>query len=125
MNQIKEDFSNEMEVDIPLSDSELNTNEKRTVLMTSKKVDSYEDELEKQARYHEKMDKYLYKRHAFHLLIGCGITYLFLVILDMIVSNLFGWNPSDLLDRFIELLKFVISTLIGYVFSENHKHKNE
>ena len=111
-------------IDLPLPSNDESTEEVQTTL-SSDKVDNVEEELEKKARLYDKIDKHVYKRYAFKLLIGCGLTYLFLVIFDTVVSNVFSWNTSDMLDRFIELLKFVISTLIGYVFSESQKNKNE
>lgn len=113
------------EIDTPLEYDEKISISNETTILPSKQVDNFEEELEKKAQIFDKMDKHLYKQHGFHLLIGCGIAYLVLVIFDVIVSNAFSWKQSELMNGFVELLKFVISTLIGYVFSETQKHKNE
>ena len=78
------------------------------------------DDLERQANYADRMDKHVYKKHGLKLMIGCGIAYILMVIFDTITIN-FGWQTSSLASGLVELLKFVISTLIGFVFSENVK----
>lgn len=78
--------------------------------------------LERHAEIADKMEKHVYKRHALNLLIGCGIGYFVLVIGDTIVTNL-GWVQSPLAEGLVELLKFIISTLIGFVFSDKLKDK--
>lgn len=113
------------EIDEPFEYDEQVSMFNETTVIPSKQVDNFEEELERKAKIIDKMDKHLYKQHGFHLLIGCGIAYLVLVIFDVIVSNAFSWKQSELMNGFVELLKFVISTLIGYVFSETQKHKNE
>lgn len=47
------------------------------------------------------------------------------MILDTVVSNAFSWKSSELTTGFVELVEFVISTLIGYVFSEVQKRKKD
>ncbi len=119
---MKENYDNEknLGIDTPLDyDNELqDINETTTI--PSEKV----DDIEKQVRLCDRMDKHIYKHHGFQLLIGCGFIYLLIVIADTVVSNLLGWKSSELTTGFVELVKFVISTLIGYVFSETQKHKN-
>lgn len=78
------------------------------------------DYLEQQADYADRMDKHVYKKHGLKLMIGCGIAYIVIVLIDTVTINL-GGQTSSLADGLIELLKFVISTLIGFVFSENVK----
>lgn len=112
-------------IDLPLASNTQNNDAFTTTIINSQKVDSYEEKLEKRARYFDKMDKHVYKQYAFKLLVSCGIVYLALVILDTVVTNAFSWESSKLLNGFIELIKFVISTLIGYVFSEIQKNKGE
>lgn len=78
------------------------------------------EELERQANYADRMEKHVYKKHGLKLMIGCGIAYIILVVFDTITINI-GWQTSSLSNGLVELLKFVISTLIGFVFSENVK----
>lgn len=83
-------------------------------------------DLEQQANYADRMDKHVYKKHGLHLMIGCGIAYFVIVLFDTIFKNCFDWEMSTLSSGLVELLKFTISTLIGFVFSENiNKDKNE
>lgn len=85
--------------------------------------DKMADYLERQADYADRMDKHVYKKHGLKLMIGCGIMYCSLVLIDTALLNFFKWETSGLMTGFVELLKFVISTLIGYVFSEIKKDK--
>lgn len=120
---MKENYDNEINsgIDTPLNyDDELKDTDKIKTI-SSDKVDY----IEKQIGLYDKLDKHIYKHHAFNLLIGCGIAYLIIVILDTVVSNAFSWQSSELTTGFVELVKFVISTLIGYVFSEVQKHKKD
>ena len=126
---MNENYSNKShnsnrEIDTPLKDNVAISEENQTTTMSSDKVDDFEKKLDKQVKMLDKFDKHLYKLHALHLLVGCGIAYLTLVIFEMIVTNAFSWHIGELMNGFIELLKFIISTLIGYVFSENQKDKN-
>lgn len=115
------DYENNPEIDTPLNyDNELHDTNK-TKIISSEKV----DDIERKAKLYDRMDKHIYKHHGFQLLIGCGIIYLLIVISDTVISNLWNWKSSELTTGFVELVKFVISTLIGYVFSETQKHKNE
>lgn len=117
---MKETYHNNRGIDVPLE-----SNENKTTVIPSNKVNNFEEKLERQAQILDKIDKHFYKLQAFRLLIGCGIAYLVLVILEMIIINAFSWNTGELMNSFVELLKFVISTLIGYVFSETQKHKDK
>lgn len=118
--------SSNSEIDVPLSPEQSGKESVKTRLISSKSADEFEKRMEQQARYYEKMDKHIYKRLGFRLLVGCGIAYLVLVILDMVLINFCkSWEQSPLVNSFVELLKFVISTLIGYVFSETTKSKND
>ena len=64
------------------------------------------------------------KKYGFQLIIGCLIGYCIIVILDSILCNVFNWETSSIATSFVELLKFLVSTLIGFVFSESTKNKN-
>lgn len=108
-------------IDTPLEYDDEMQSADRTTIIPPEKV----DDIEKQARFYDRMDKHIYKHHGFQLLIGCGLIYFLIVIADTVFSNLFNWKTSELTTGFVELVKFVISTLIGYVFSETQKHKNE
>lgn len=78
------------------------------------------DNMEKQAEYADSMDKHVYKKHGLKLMVGCIIGYGALVLFDSIIVN-FGWQISSLAQGYVELLKFLVSTLIGFVFSETLK----
>ena len=106
------------EIDEPL----LPTNTvKKSAKNSSKSVSDTESErLERQFRYADRMERHIYKRQGFRLLIGCLIGYGYLVIFDTIIVSS-GLTTSTFFEGFIELLKFVVSTLIGFVFSENLK----
>lgn len=120
---MKENYDNENSSEI---DKPLNYNASQDIDMMTKTITSKEaDNIEEKANLYDRMDKHIYKHHGFRLLIGCGIIYLTIVILDTVVSNLWNWNASELTIGFVELVKFVISTLIGYVFSETQKHKDK
>nr|DAM48016.1 MAG TPA: hypothetical protein [Caudoviricetes sp.] len=121
---MKENYDNEndSEIDKPLNSNALQSQDvNMTRIIPSKEADN----IERKANFYDRMDKHIYKHHGFRLLIGCGIIYLTIIILDTVISNLWNWNASELTTGFVELIKFVISTLIGYVFSETQKHKNE
>lgn len=75
---------------------------------------------ERKANLADRMEKHVYKKHGLNLMIGCIIGYGAVIVLDTIISA-FGWQISSLTQGFVELLKFLISTLIGFVFSENLK----
>lgn len=91
----------------------------------AKSISNAESEkLEKQVRYADRMERHIYKRYGYKLLIGCLLGYGFLVLFDTIISG-FNFAISAFADSFVELLKFVVSTLIGFVFSENLKNDKE
>lgn len=121
---MKENYYDEINfgIDEPLlkDNNELKNNNKKTTMSPSKA-----NKLEEKANYYKKMGNAIYKFYGFYLLIGCGVTYLLIVILDTIFSNALDWKTSELTEGFLELVKFVISTLMGYVFSETQKNKNK
>ena len=77
--------------------------------------------LENRATYADRMDKHVYKKHGLNLLWASGIAYIIIVILDTVFTNALGWQTSELTQGLIELLKFLVSTLMGYVFCETSK----
>lgn len=108
-------------VDVPIKDNNELKNNNKTTKIPKKKVNKYEDKV----NFYKKMGNAIYKYNGFYLLIGCGLTYLLIVILDTIFSNALKWETSELTEGFLELVKFVISTLMGYVFSETKKNEND
>lgn len=78
--------------------------------------------MEAEFKYAERMEKHVYKRHGLVLLICSGIAYIILVVFDTLVINN-GWQTSPFMEGLVELIKFTISTLIGFVFSEKLKDK--
>ena len=122
MNENYDEQQDYAEVDIPLNSENIKSVpcNPTTKLLKSKEI----DKLEHQAKYFDAMDKHVYKKKGFDLLVGCGIAYFLLVVFDTIVINAFSWKTSVLSEGFIELLKFIMSTLIGFVFSET-KNKSD
>lgn len=91
-----------------------------TQALKDKEASSFENK----ANFADRMDKHWYKKYGLDLMIGCGVVYILLVLFDSITCNMFKWQTSELMNGLIELLKFVVSTLIGFVFSENRKKDN-
>lgn len=83
-----------------------------------------ENNFNAKADYADRMDKHLYKKYGLRLMIGCGIAYILIVISDTLLGC-FGKEISTLSTGLIELLKFVISTLIGFVFAEIPKNDKQ
>ena len=106
------------EIDEPLLPT--NTVKKSTRNSAKSVPDTESERLERQFKYADRMERHIYKKQGFRLLIGCLIGYGVLVIFDTIIAK-FGFTISEFSNGFIELLKFVVSTLIGFVFSENLK----
>lgn len=80
-----------------------------------------EQQLQRELKRQNNEQKYVFKKRGLYLMIGCGTVYAIIVITDTILSNAFNWEMSSLTNGFVELLKFIISTLIGFVFSESKK----
>lgn len=80
--------------------------------------------LEQKAKYANLMERHIYKRHGLHLLIGCLCAYGLVVVFDTF-TPLMNVKISEFSSGFVELLKFVVSTLIGFVFSESLKNDKE
>lgn len=79
---------------------------------------------EQKAELSKKYAGTLYRQYALWLLIGCLFCYALTVALDSIMS-INNWEISSMAENFIELLKYVVSTLLGFVFSENLKNDND
>lgn len=106
-------------VEVPLEKNSSSTNEEPQELhsfdiatVPSKEVKDYEDRL----RLAEKAQAINLKDRAFYLMIACGIALLLLYIIDIFLVNL-NLKNSELLSSTYELLKFLLSSLIGVVFS--------
>ena len=113
------------EIDVPPNEATTNNAEKYEQKIVEQHIDKKDYEsLEQKAKYADRMEKHIYKKHGLHLMIGCLIAYGALVVLDTLVPN-FKIEMSKLSDGFVELLKFIVSTLIGFVFSESLKHDKE
>ena len=69
-------------------------------------------------------EEHTLKKYGFRLIIGCLVGYFLIVILDFVLCNVFNWETSSISTSFVELLKFLVSTLIGFVFSESTKSRN-
>lgn len=110
---VDEPFSNNIKTAFSIA-------ENRTQALKNKEISS----LENKANYADRMDKHWYKKYGLDLMIGCGVVYILLVVFDTIACNLLEWQTSELMNGLIELLKFVVSTLIGFVFSESRKKDN-
>ena len=105
------------EVDVPIEPS----TDIPTTFMTSGEADY----IEKQMKVYRVIEKSAFKRYGLFMIIGCLVAYFLIVALSSILENLCGWTVSTLTTSFVELLKFLVSTLIGYVFSETVKNKDE
>lgn len=116
MNQIFHKNSTDKKIDTPFEDDPKYQNA-QTLIMTQREADNIENAL----KYADGMDKHIYKKHGFKLLCASGGTYIVIVILNTISTNALNWQTSELMSGLIELLKFVISTLMGYVFCETSK----
>lgn len=113
------------EIDIPPSSSPIDTGEDYSQKIVELSVaKNMAETLEQKAKYADRMERHVYKKHGLQLLIGCLIAYGLVVIFDTLISH---WNLkiSEFSSGFVELLKFVVSTLIGFVFSENLKNDKE
>lgn len=102
------------EVDVPPTNTE---GDIPIVSMSKKEADIVEKRF-KMLETHE------FKQHGLRVIIGCLIGYFLIVVLDSILFNVFEWQTSTLVTSFVELLKFLVSTLIGFVFSETIKSEN-
>lgn len=112
------DNTNALDINNEKDDINFNDNRDTETLNNDKAI-----WLENQANYVDRMEKHWFKKYGLNLMIGCGIVYIALVIFDTITYNIWEWKASELMTGLIELLKFVVSTLIGFVFSENLKNK--
>ena len=85
-----------------------------TCTISAKKAENIEAQMKiasvKERRY--------FKKHGFKLIVCCLAAYGIIAVGDYIISNFIGWQVNTLLTNFVELLKFTISSLIGYVFAE-------
>lgn len=88
------------------------------------KLKLYQKMLKLKAENADRMDKHFYKRKGLHLIVVCIFLYLVIVVGDSLLSAK-GYQISSYTDGFVELLKFLISTLIGYVFVDSVKHKEK
>lgn len=114
-----------MEIDVPPDTVPSDDNEKHSKKIVEHSVTrNVTQSLEQKAKYADRMERHIYKRHGLHLLVGCLIGYGALVVFDTFVP-LMNVTTSEFSSALGELLKFVISTLIGFVFSENLKNDKE
>lgn len=113
------------EIDVPPNETITSNAEDCKQKIVEQHIDKKDYEsLEQKAKYADRMEKHIYKKHGLHLMIGCLIAYGTLVVLDTLIPN-FNIEMSKLSDGFVELLKFIVSTLIGFVFSESLKHDKD
>ena len=108
------------EIDVPPEDSSNQTilSNSQIKILSNKDV----DKLEAEFKYAEKMEKHVYKRHGLNLLICSGVVYVLLVIFDTVIINS-GYQTSPFMEGLLEMIKFIISTLIGFVSFYNIKDK--
>lgn len=88
------------------------------VKMSTKKVESYEDALNA-LRGIQDIE---IRSKAFRLIVALIILISLFYISDTILTN-FGLKSSSLLTGLFELLKFMLSSLFGFVFALKHKDK--
>lgn len=76
------------------------------------------------ADYYDRMDKHNYKKKGFVFILICLASYLVIVVGDSLLQTFCEVKISSYADGFIELLKYIISTLIGFVFADT-RSKND
>ena len=92
--------------------------------MTNEQILIFEKQSKIKADYADRMDKHYYKRKGFQFILICLIGYAVIVIIDSVLQTFFEIKISSYADGFIELLKYIVSTLIGFVFADT-RHKDE
>lgn len=99
------------EIDKPFSDEDKET---PTLSMSPQEGADIESKL--------KIEKARESRHfrerGFKLIIVCLIAYAAIALAVSFISAFKDWEPNTTVTGFTELLKFIISTLIGYVFAD-------
>lgn len=61
------------------------------------------------------------EKKGFILLFCCLSVYGILISCEYVFSNIWDWEVSNTMQGYTELLKFMVSTLVGYLFSETKK----
>ncbi len=111
------------EIDVPPTENDINYQSHSKIL--EKSISEAETkELERKAAYADRMERHIYKKHGLDLMIGCLIAYGLIVVFDTFTSKM-GVKISEFASSFVELLKFMVSTLVGFVFSDNLKNKDK
>lgn len=109
-------------IEEPLEQSD--QNQTTSTLLSENDAVKFEQRMQMKMQLMDRKEKHALKKYGFQLIIGCLIGYFIIVILDFILCNSLNWETSSIASSFVELLKFLVSTLIGFVFSENTKNKN-
>lgn len=76
--------------------------------------------------YHDNMDRHKYKRYGFWMIVGALSAFLMISILDSILLNRISeYKTSSVTEGFVDLLKYIIPTLIGFVFADSKGNKSK
>lgn len=76
--------------------------------------------------YHDNMDRHKYKRYGFWLIVATMVAFLLVAILDSFLVNFISeYKTSSITEGFIDLLKYIIPTLIGFVFADTKGNKSK
>ncbi len=86
-------------------------------------IEDYKEKRFVDADMADRMDKHRYKRRGFQLILLCILLYTLIVVGDSFLKA-YGLEISTYVDGFIELIKFLISTLVGFVFADSFKGSN-
>lgn len=74
------------------------------------------------------MDRHKYKKYGFWLIVATLGSFFLLSILDIVLSNtskIEEYKESTILEGFIDLIKYIIPTLIGFVFADPKGSKDK
>lgn len=110
------------EIDVPMRPTKVSRHDTTYSSLTNLSDDEIR-ELERKAEFAQKLQTLILREKALGFMIGCLVGYLLIVIADTIVINI-GMQTSTMTNGFVELVKFIISTLIGFTFSESLKNDN-
>lgn len=124
------------EIDVPLDNDNLNNAAKYystkpaqknfKVITDAALLQCSQEGLKNVLDYHDNMDRHKYKRYGFWTIVGTLGAFLIISVIDMfLVNNVKDYQESSILEGFIDLLKYVIPTLIGFVFADSKGTKSK
>ena len=75
-------------------------------------------DIESKLKMEKARESRYFRERGFKLIIICLIAYALIAVVVSIISACTDWDPDTTVTGFTELLKFIISSLIGYVFAD-------